>query len=70
MSIQIGGSGMVLLTITFVILKALEYLDWSWLWVFAPLWLPVALFLGVGILVLIGVILVGGVALIINKFSN
>ena len=35
-----GISGMVLLTIVFVILKAMGYLEWSWLWVFAPLWIP------------------------------
>ena len=30
-----------LLTIVLVILKAMEYITWSWWWVFAPLWLGV-----------------------------
>jgi len=27
------------LTVTFVVLKALGHLDWSWLWVFSPVWI-------------------------------
>jgi hypothetical protein len=34
---QIGLPG--LLTILFVILKATNYITWSWLWVFSPLWI-------------------------------
>lgn len=63
MKTEIGGSGMVLLTITFVVLKALGYLDWSWLWVFAPLWISAALFL-------VTVTLVGGVMLIVYLIEN
>lgn len=46
--------GTYLLTITFVVLKALGHLDWSWWWVFAPLWIPWALILL--ILVVIGIV--------------
>lgn len=28
-----------LLTITFVVLKILDKIDWSWIWVLAPLWM-------------------------------
>ncbi len=38
-----GGGFLGLLTITLVILKALGYINISWLWVFAPVWLPVSL---------------------------
>ena len=35
-----GGIGFPgALTIVFVILKALGYLNWSWWWVFSPLWI-------------------------------
>lgn len=43
------------LTITFVVLKALGYLDWSWWWVFSPLWILGALVLS--ILLMVGLIL-------------
>ena len=43
------------LTIVFVILKALGYLTWSWWWVFSPLWISVSL--GISILLIIGIIL-------------
>lgn len=34
------------LTVLFIALKLTHYIDWSWVWVLAPLWLPlgVALF--------------------------
>ena len=35
---SLPGGGVTLLTITFVVLKALGYLDWGWIWVFSPLW--------------------------------
>lgn len=44
-------SGMVLLTITFLLLKVFDKIDWSYWIVFMPLWLPVAI--GVAILLLI-----------------
>ena len=27
------------LTVLFVVLKVLGYINWSWVWVFAPLWI-------------------------------
>ena len=39
----IGFGGM--LTIAFIVLKLVGVIDWSWLWVLAPLWI------GVGIVV-------------------
>jgi len=39
---SVPGGILGALTITFVVLKALGYLDWAWLWVFSPLWIPLA----------------------------
>jgi hypothetical protein len=39
-----GGIGFAgLLAIVFITLKLTGYIDWSWVWVLAPLWIPVAL---------------------------
>lgn len=52
------GSGFVgTLTIVFVILKALGYLDWSWWWVFSPLWIMASIIIG-GILIFLIVLLI------------
>jgi len=32
-----------LLTVLFVALKLLGYIDWSWVWILAPLWIPIIL---------------------------
>lgn len=35
-----GGIGFTgLLTIVFIVLKLLHVIEWSWLWVLAPLWI-------------------------------
>lgn len=40
-----GGIGVLgMLGITFVVLKLLGYIDWSWWWVTAPFWGGFALF--------------------------
>lgn len=44
-TIQIGPSGLTILTIVFVLLKVYGKIDWSWWWVFAPLWLPLIIVL-------------------------
>ena len=44
-----GGIGLSgLLTVLFVGLKLTNYINWSWIWVLAPLWIPVAI--GVGLI--------------------
>lgn len=58
LSINLGGSGATLLTITFVILKAMGLIDWSWWWVFAPLWIGVAIALVIIVIVLIVAVIV------------
>ena len=58
-SIGIAGA----LTITFVILKCLGHLSWSWWWVFAPLWIS----FGLGLLC-IGIVLI--IAFIVALANN
>jgi len=56
-----GGIGFFgILAIVFIVLKLCGVINWSWLWVLAPLWGPIALVLA--ILLLIGVC-VGTIAL-------
>jgi hypothetical protein len=39
-----GGIGFVgLLTIAFIVLKLTGYIQWSWLWVLAPIWIATLL---------------------------
>lgn len=41
-----GGIGFFgLLTIAFIVMKCLNQITWSWLWVLSPLWLPIAIVL-------------------------
>lgn len=44
---------LLLATTTLMVLKILEVIAWSWLWILAPLWIPIGLFLLVFILALI-----------------
>lgn len=49
---QVGGSGIGLsglLFVIFMVLKLTDLVDWSWWWVTAPLWIPVALGLVLGL---------------------
>ena len=32
-----------ILTITFIVLKLIGFIKWSWIWVFSPLWISVIL---------------------------
>lgn len=38
-----GGIGFLgILALIFITLKLTHFIDWSWLWVLAPLWIPLA----------------------------
>ena len=51
-----GGIGFCgLLTIVFIALKLLGYINWSWLWVLSPLWISFAIAL---IFIIIAIIVV------------
>jgi hypothetical protein len=43
--ISFGG----LLTIVFIVLKLVDIITWSWLWVLSPLWMPFAIVLSLAI---------------------
>lgn len=45
-----------LLTIVFIVLKLLKVINWSWLWVLAPIWIPIIIV----ILIMILIVLLGG----------
>ena len=47
----IGFSG--LLTIVFIVLKLGGVIDWSWIWVLAPMWVSVALCVAIILIVAI-----------------
>lgn len=41
-----GGIGFVgLLTIVFIVLKLCNVINWSWLWVLAPIWISAAIYI-------------------------
>ena len=40
-----GISFASLLTIVFIALKLMGFIDWNWLWVLSPLWIDIVLFL-------------------------
>lgn len=49
-----GGVGFCgLLAVAFIVLKLCDVIDWSWLWVLAPIWIPIAIALIVVLIILI-----------------
>ena len=55
---QSGGVGFFgLLTVLFVGLKLTNFIDWSWIWVLAPIWIPaVAVIFIIAVFFLVGII--------------
>lgn len=51
-----GVSGLFLLFLLFLGLKLTHFIDWSWLWVFAPLWIPFVIGLAIVGAIFVGVI--------------
>ena len=44
MNTNTGGVGFLgLLTLLFIGLKLTGYINWSWIWVLAPLWIPISI---------------------------
>lgn len=58
-SVTAGTSFFTLLGVAFIIMKLCGVIDWSWLWVLAPLWGPLALG-GVILIVLLIIALIDG----------
>ena len=52
-SINIGGGFCSLLAVAFIVLKLCGVIDWTWVWVLAPLWMPIAIVLGIIIIAVI-----------------
>ena len=49
-----GGIGFVgLLTIVFIVLKLINVIKWSWLWVLSPMWITALISLGLIVLIFI-----------------
>lgn len=42
-----------LLTIAFIVLKLCHVIEWSWLWVLAPMWIPLAVVIALCVLYVI-----------------
>ena len=46
-----GGIGFLgILTIVFITLKLIDYIDWSWWWVLSPIWIPITVVALLGVL--------------------
>jgi CHASE2 domain-containing sensor protein len=57
-----GGIGFFgLLTVLFVGLKLTGYIDWSWVWVLAPIWIPIIATIGILVAFVVVAWLVAGV---------
>lgn len=54
----------IVLTIIFVILKLIGVIEWSWVWVLAPLWVSACLSL---VIYLIGLLIIGIITIIKSK---
>ena len=62
-AVHSGGIGLGgLLTVLFIGLKLANVIQWSWLWVLAPLWIPVAI--GVGLILIVQLML------LVKKYLN
>ena len=49
-----GGIGFCgLLAVAFIVLKLTGVINWSWLWVLAPIWIPTAITLAIIVIVLV-----------------
>lgn len=66
---RVSGGGVSfcgVLAIVFITLKLLKVIDWSWVWVLAPIWIPAAL-AATGIAIYL---LVLAIILIVHKIKN
>ena len=42
-NIRLGGNLFTTLGLIFIVLKLLDVITWSWLWVLSPFWIPFAI---------------------------
>ena len=56
-NVNVGGGFCGMLTIAFIVLKLCGVIDWSWVWVVAPIWIPFTFVISVyTICLIVGVI--------------
>lgn len=60
-TVNFGGIGTTL-AIVFMILKLTNYIDWPWVWIFAPIWIPLAIALGIMIIYAIVALIISIIA--------
>lgn len=53
-NIRLGGELFTTLGLVFIVLKLLDIITWSWLWVLSPFWIPFI----IGIVIILSIILV------------
>ena len=53
-NIRFGGNLFTTLGLIFIVLKLLDVITWSWLWVLSPFWIPFV----IGIVVILSIIFV------------
>ena len=66
LNINVNGGFLGFLTLIFITLKLCHIIDWSWVWVLAPLWIPLSVVLAIAIVVFV----VGLIVLIIKTLLN
>ena len=44
-NIRLGGNFFTTLGLIFIVLKLLDVITWSWLWVLSPFWIPLGILL-------------------------
>lgn len=52
LNVNVGGLLSTLLTVAFIVLKLCHVIEWSWVWVLAPLWIPLAIAIVILIIIL------------------
>lgn len=66
-----GGIGFFgLLTILFIALKLMHYIDWSWLWVLSPLWVPASFVVLVFLIIILGAFLISTISFVWHWLYN
>ena len=50
---NVGMSFFEVLTVIFVVLKLVGVINWSWLWVLAPIWIPLGIILVISFVIAI-----------------
>lgn len=50
-----SGMGIIsILTLIFIILKLIGYIEWNWVWIFSPIWISAILFMAATLIILVG----------------